>query len=403
MSGCTDRRLCASGCPALSGFYGRRSIRTSRPTAARPSRRVVRQKEGRMTTALIPTVWEEIARIPTEEPWRLLQQLVLDAVSSPNTKRSYAVALQSFFAWRLSTGSPGFTRAAVQQYRAYLEAEGRAPSSINVYLSALRKLAQEAREGGWLNEETTSSILRVKGVKQGGRRTGNWLTPQQASDLLQAPDAMTLKGLRDRAILGLLLGCGLRRAELARLAVEHVQMRDARWVLVDLLGKGKRLRTVPVPAWTKVLLDAWTEAARVELGPLFRAVNKGGRLWGETITDDVIWAITREYGSRIGQSKLAPHDLRRTCAKLCRSSGGALEQIQLLLGHASIQTTERYLGTEQNLAQAVNDHLPIEVNRVGTIERNGPTRVESRSQTAGASRYNAKAVLPREEVSHGPI
>ena len=128
---------------------------------------------------------------------------------------------------------------------------------------------------------------------------------------MRAPDTAALKGLRDRAILGLLLGCGLRRAELARLAVEHVQMREARWVLVDLVGKGKRLRTVPVPAWTKLLLDTWTEAAGIQTGSLFRAVNKGGKLWGETITEDVVWAITREYGNRIGKAKLAPHDLRR--------------------------------------------------------------------------------------------
>jgi integrase/recombinase XerD len=161
-------------------------------------------------------------------------------------------------------------------------------------------------------------------------------------------------------------------------------MREARWVLVDLVGKGKRLRTVPVPAWTKLLLDTWTEAAGIQTGSLFRAVNKGGKLWGETITEAVVWAITREYGNRIGKAKLAPHDLRRTCAKLCRASGGALEQIQLLLGHASIQTTERYLGTQQNLAQAVNDHLPIEVQRIGTRERKGPARAGSASE---ASRY----------------
>jgi integrase len=65
----------------------------------------------------------------------------------------------------------------------------------------------------------------------------------------------------------------------------------------------------------------------------------------------------------LGFENLAPHDLRRTCAKLCRASGGDLEQIQLLLGHASIQTTERYLGTKQNLANAVNDHLGIELEK----------------------------------------
>jgi integrase len=102
-------------------------------------------------------------------------------------------------------------------------------------------------------------------------------------------------------------------------------------------------------------------------------------VWGEGISEDTVWAIAREYGAKIGQAALAPHHLRRTCARLCRVSGGALEQIQLLLGHASIQTTERYLGTRQELTHAVNDNLPIRVpaaGRVGVV-RKGPRRERS--------------------------
>ena len=216
-------------------------------------------------------------------------------------------------------------------------------------------------QNGFLDREVAGGILRIKGVAQHGVRAGNWLTPEETSALLRAPDPNALKGLRDRAILALLVGCALRRTELARLRVEHLVLRDARWVLVDLVGKGKRVRTVPVPAWTKMLVDDWTARAGITEGRVFRAVNKGGRMWGEQIADDVVWAISREYGAKIGKARLAPHDLRRTCAKLCRASGGALEQIQFLLGHSSVQTTERYLGTRQNLAQAVNDNLPIEV------------------------------------------
>ena len=78
---------------------------------------------------------------------------------------------------------------------------------------------------------------------------------------------------------------------------------------------------------------------------------------------------------RLGKTRLAPHDLRRTCAKLCRVSGGDLEQIQFLLGHASVQTTERYLGTRQNLVQAVNDNLPVEPD----LKRGNPERAPSKA------------------------
>ena len=110
-------------------------------------------------------------------------------------------------------------------------------------------------------------------------------------------------------------------------------------------------------------MDDWTAAALIREGRLFRAVNKGGVVWAEGMTEKVVWWVVREYGARIGLPKLAPHDLRRTCAKLCRAAGGDLEQIQFLLGHASIQTTERYLGSRQNLAEAVNDRLGLEVER----------------------------------------
>jgi integrase len=132
-------------------------------------------------------------------------------------------------------------------------------------------------------------------------------------------------------------------------------------VLVDLLGKGRRRRTVPLPGWVKGWIDDWLTEAGVDSGCVFRAINKGGRIWGEGITANVIWCVVEGYAAGIGVPKLAPHDLRRTCAKLCRAAGGDLEQIQLLLGHASIQTTERYLGTKQNLVHAVNDDLGLGV------------------------------------------
>ncbi len=128
-------------------------------------------------------------------------------------------------------------------------------------------------------------------------------------------------------------------------------------MLADLLGKGRRRRTVPVPGWVKGWIEEWLRAAGLEEGAVFRAVNKGGCVYGEGLTANV-----QAYAAKLGVPRLAPHDLRRTCAKLCRAAGGDLEQIQLLLGHASIQTTERYLGTRQNLIEAVNDHLGLDVS-----------------------------------------
>ena len=292
-----------------------------------------------------------------------VEALVLPGMHSPHSRRAYASSLHEFLEWHRPQLHGALSRAVVQQYRTALEARGLAPSSINVRLAAIRKLAAEAADHGLLPPEVAAGIARVRGVRQLGVRAGNWLTREQARRLLQAPDPSCAKGKRDRAMLGLLLGCGLRRSEMAALTVEHVQQREGRWVIVDLTGKGNRVRSVPVPAWAKLLLDEWTSAAMICRGKLFRALNKAGAVSAAGITGKAVWCVVRDYAVRIGLAGLAPHDLRRTCARLCRSAGGDLEQIQFLLGHGSIQTTERYLGSRQNLGEAVNDHLGLDVER----------------------------------------
>ena len=104
----------------------------------------------------------------------------------------------------------------------------------------------------------------------------------------------------------------------------------------------------------------WLLAAAIDRGKLFRRVNKVGRAWGEGITEKAVWHIVEESAKTLGIAQLAPHDLRRTCARLCHASGDEREQIQFLLGHVSVQTTERYLGCKQRIRSAVNDRIGIE-------------------------------------------
>ena len=297
-----------------------------------------------------------------DDSWQRVKNLVLDGVRSAHSRRAYSHALDDFQHWCAGQphGTAGFTKATVQRYRAALAARGLAPSSINVRLSAIRKLAVEAADNGLLAAEFASAIGRVAGAKRGGVRSGNWLTLGQAEQMLAFPDLPTNKGKRDRALLCLLIGCGLRREELALLALEHIEQRDGRWVIVDLVGKGQRVRTVPMPAWTKVAIDAWTAASGITGGRLLRAVNKGGRVTGDGMTAQAIFENVEFYGTRLGV-KIAPHDLRRTFAKLAHKGHAPLEQIQISLGHASIQTTERYLGVQQDLTDAPCDHLGLRV------------------------------------------
>ncbi|MCL5998157.1 MAG: site-specific integrase [Chloroflexi bacterium] len=160
-----------------------------------------------------------------------------------------------------------------------------------------------------------------------------------------------MRGKRDRALLGVLVGCGLRREEAAKLTFAHIQQREGRWAIVDLIGKRNKVRTIPMSAWAKALIDVWANAAGLRDGYVFvevtqtgklRTGNTTGRAEGNKLripkghtTPQSIMRVVKAHGSQIGQPGLAPHDLRRTFAKLSRKGGAALEQIQLDLrkGH----------------------------------------------------------------------
>ncbi|HEY5213950.1 MAG TPA: site-specific integrase [Acidobacteriaceae bacterium] len=289
------------------------------------------------------------------EAQQRLRQMVLDTLPSPNSRRNYAKALDDVFAF---AGPRPLTREVLMEYRASIEAL--AASTINVRLSAIRKMVSEARRNGMLSAEDAALLTEIPNIRQKGTRLGNWLTKEQAKELLAVPDRSTLKGKRDYVILALLVGCALRRQELASLDVGTIQQREGRWVLADLEGKGRRVRTVAIPVWVKQGINAWRTAAGIEEGPLLRSIAKGkGGKMGKSLSDWAIWSVVEQSAKQIGIERFGAHDLRRTCAKLCRKSGGDLEQIKFLLGHSSIQTTERYLGSEQEIAIAVNDSLGL--------------------------------------------
>jgi site-specific recombinase XerD len=292
--------------------------------------------------------------------WDEVKALVIDSVTSPHSKRAYARALEDFAGWAKQAGQgTAFGKALVQRYRALLEEKGLAPSSINVRLAALRKLATEAADNGVLDPAVASAIIRVKGSMQKGRRTGRWLSREEASLLLRDLGDEGLKAKRDRALLCLLLGAGLRREEIVSLGIGQVQQREGRWVIADLIGKRKRIRTVPIPGWAKMAIDQWTAAAAITEGKLLRAVDKAGRLTSESLSAQAVYLIVTAGARKIGL-ELAPHDARRTFAKLAHKGKAPIEQIQIALGHESIQTTERYLGVRQDLTDAPCDHLGIE-------------------------------------------
>ena len=285
---------------------------------------------------------------------------VLNTLTSKSGQRSYDRAITDFVDWYCSEPRLAFNRTVVLRYRIYLEQKQYAATTINLRLAAVRRVAFEAADAGLLSPELAAGIRRVKGVRRIGVRVGNWLSAEQSKQLLARADQDSLRGKRNYAMLAVLIGCGLRRGELLALRVNSIQLREEHWVIADLLGKAGHIRTVPVPGWVKVAIDKWKEASGVTEGTLFRSINKTGRVWGTGMTAKVLWEVVRAAATQAEIAKLAPHDLRRSCARLCHLAGGELDQIQFLLGHVSIQTTERYLGCKQKSRCAVNDRMGIE-------------------------------------------
>jgi integrase len=256
---------------------------------------------------------------------------VLNSLNSADAKRGYRHAIDEFVDWYCSEPRLA-NRIVVLRYRSHLESRQLAPGTINLRLGAVRRLSYEAADCGLLSADLAAGVRRVKGVKKLGIRLGNWLTAEQGHALWQAPDHQRLKGKRERALLALLLACGLRRHEAVALTLDHLQQREDHWAIVDLADKGGHVRTVPAPDGVRTELNDWLAAAAIDRGKVFRRVNKIGRTGGDGMTVKAVWHIVKESAKSIGVAKLAPHDLRRTCARLWHASGGELEQDPISFG-----------------------------------------------------------------------
>ncbi|MCH8093068.1 MAG: tyrosine-type recombinase/integrase [Chloroflexi bacterium] len=306
---------------------------------------------------------QELAKVEKGKLAEVVANVIAD--KSDGTARKYTERLAHFAAWLRDYGQP-LDKRAIGAYRRELAVEGKAASTINGHLVAVRALLREAAEMDLISYEQAERMASIKSVKQKGERLGNWLSREDAQRLLDTPDGGTLKGTRDKAILALLLFCGLRRSEITGLTMGHLQERDGHNVIADLLGKGGRVRTVKLPVPVKRAIDSWLEASGRELpdhAPVFVAMRKGGKLAGtERLSDQAIYKMVREYAELIGKPELRPHDLRRTFAKLARTGDAPLEQISLTLGHARLETTQRYLGTELNLDSSAPDFVGLRVN-----------------------------------------
>jgi integrase len=290
-----------------------------------------------------------------------LISLALDGLASPHTRRAYRAALDEFLTWSQGQQPSVLCKAVVHRYKAMLLEKELAPATINLRLAAVRRLAQEMADNGCLDVSAASAISKVHGLRLYGVRIGRWLTSAGARELLGIPDSDSVRGKRDRAIMAVLLGCGLRRGEVAAVSVGHFRIVEDRWVIADLVGKHGRVRTVPVPIWAKAAVDEWCRVGAIVAGRLFRQITKCAAVTGDGFTGQAVYDIVLAHARKVDPD-VRPHDLRRSFARLAYEKHAPIEQLSMTLGHASIATTERYVAAKQNFRVAPCDLLDLDIS-----------------------------------------
>ena len=297
--------------------------------------------------------------------------LACNAVDSPHTARAYRRHLENFLTWYAATDQAGLTRATVQTYRKHL-IDTTTASSANQALSAVKLFVTECEANGLITYETARAIRDVRSKKTPGTRQGNWLTEAQLGRLVNQPDCATLKGLRDRAILAVFAGSALRREEVTKLTYSHFQMIKDRWVILNIVGKRGKVRTVGIDFWVMTAVDAYraalaaTGAELDPAAPLFVPMRRGDHPHPEgmqrdhpAMTPQALYYVVIDAARSAGYPQIRPHDLRRSYAKIADDKGANRRQLSLNLGHESDKTTGDYLGNELKYTDMPGDFIHI--------------------------------------------
>jgi site-specific recombinase XerD len=231
--------------------------------------------------------------------------------------------------------------AHVAAIRQQLLARDLAPATVNLTLAALRGVAREGWNLGYMTAEEYARVRSVKAARGSRIPAGRSASRGELSAVLNiCANDLTLAGTRDGAMIALLYAAGLRRAELASLEVgdwipEQAELRVRH-------GKGNKQRRVYLSQGAVQLLLAWLAARGPYVGRLFVAINKGGKLQGRGMTAQAVYNVVVKRAQQAGLPALSPHDLRRTFVGDLLDAGADIVTVQQLAGHANVSTTARY-------------------------------------------------------------
>jgi integrase len=294
-----------------------------------------------------------------------LHQMIDRAELQPSTRLKYKTALDGY----LSAGNSLSNPDQLADYAAGLPKSGRAFLKAVVRLWT-RHMASQTKAGATPENvaAVTATLYRLDSINEAitnttskGEKAHNWLSPADVRKLLATCDASPL-GVRDRVVLSLLVGAGLRRAELAGLDFSHITWQPGKGgklrTVLNVTGKGDKARIIPISDALANLIDQWHKPTGGR-GRIARKIYKSGRLGGG-LSESAIFKIVNEHGkAAFKRDDLAPHDLRRTFAQIGYEAGVGIVQISRLLGHSSVQTTQRYLNLDLDLETTASDFVPL--------------------------------------------
>lgn len=249
-------------------------------------------------------------------------------------------------------------RHHVQAVIEMLKNAGRSPSTLNTYLSAMKGVALEAWNLKQIDTDTYQRIKTIKSVKGSRLPKGRALNRVELDRLFAAClEDNSIIGIRDLAIFSVLVGSGMRRSEIVSLDIENIIVSDHS---LRVIGKGNKERLVFVPqeAWSNLM--RWIEECRGnQAGPLFSRIRKQGDITGKRLSDQAIYYLLEKRQVEAGLEKVTPHDLRRTVATMLDNNGESLATIKDYLGHASINTTQRYIRHNEDNKKAAAGRLGL--------------------------------------------
>ncbi|MDX7988657.1 integrase [Xenorhabdus sp. 12] len=232
-------------------------------------------------------------------------------------------------------------RHHIQAVMEMLADSGKAPATINTYLSALKGVALEAWTMKQLDTDNFQHIKQVRSVRGNRLPKGRALERYEIKTLFfTCENDVSTKGVRDAAIIGVLLGCGLRRAEIVALDMKHIIRREQ---ALRVMGKGNKERLSYMPEGTWERLNRWIDEVRGDhAGPLFTRIRRHDDVTDNRLTDQAIYHILEIRRIESELEKFAPHDLRRTFASAMLDNGEDIVTVKDAMGHSSIITTQKY-------------------------------------------------------------